>query len=93
MYRLYQMMSNGKGAVAAGAVKLLDGSSVQQYQRDYPVQVADMAGTTGQRPKAGDPDFSIGLPAGIHYLDTTLAIIVVSDGTGLWRNPATGASV
>ena len=93
MYRLYQMMSNGKGAAVVGAVKLLDGSSVQANQRDFPIQLADMAGTTAQRPKAGDPDFPIGLPAGIHYLDTTLAYIVVSDGTGLWRNPATGAAV
>jgi hypothetical protein len=92
MYRTYQMMSNGQGAVAAGTVILATPHEAQVHTRDYPIQIA-LAGTTAQRPQAGDPDFAIGLGAGIHYLDTTLGYIVVSDGTGLWRNPATGASV
>lgn len=91
MFRQYQMMSAGTGAVAAGTVALLDGTAQSQF-RDYPICIG-LAGPTAQRPKAGDPDFLIGVQAGIHYLDTTLGYIVVSDGTGLWRNPATGASV
>jgi non-canonical (house-cleaning) NTP pyrophosphatase len=91
MYRQFQLLSNGSGAVAAGAVLLAEASSVQSHSRDYAVAI--MAGPTTARPQRGDADFSIGVPGGIHYLDTTLGYIVVSDGTGAWRNPATGAAI
>lgn len=92
MTRYYQMMSNGKGAVAAGTVAISDPRTAQQNARDYQVQIC-LTGTTAQRPKAGDPDFSIGVQAGIQYLDTSLGYVVVSDGTGAWRNPISGAAV
>jgi hypothetical protein len=92
MYRLYQMMSNGQGAVALGTVKIMDAPTAQLNQRDYPIQIG-LAGTTAQRPKAGDPDFPVGMPAGLPYLDTTLGYVIHHDGTGAWRNGATGAKV
>jgi hypothetical protein len=85
------MMSNGAGAVPAGAVLLVEASQVQSKSRDYPVQVA-MAGPTTARPKAGDADFLTGLPAGLHYLDTTLGLLIVHDGKA-FRHPVTGAAV
>jgi hypothetical protein len=93
MLRFSQLMANGaSGVVAAGTVMLATPHEAQAHSRDYPITIC-LTGTTAQRPQAGDPDFSIGLPGGVLYLDTTLGYIIVSDGTGLWRNPATGASV
>jgi hypothetical protein len=92
MYRTFQMMSNGQGAVAAGQVLLVEASQVQTKSRDYPVQIA-LAGPTAQRPKAGDADFLTGLPAGLHYLDTTLGLLIIHDGKTAFRHPVTGAAV
>jgi hypothetical protein len=92
MNRTYQMMSNGQGAAVSGAVTLATAHHAQANSRDYHIQIG-LAGPTTARPVQGDPDFPGGVPGGILYLDTTLGYIVVSDGTGLWRNPATGASV
>jgi hypothetical protein len=92
MYRQFQLLSNGSGAVAAGAVLLAEASSVQSHSRDYPISIA-MAGPTTARPKRGDADFLVGVPGEVCYLDTTLGYVVVSDGTGAWRNPVSGASV
>jgi hypothetical protein len=94
MQRFQMMMSNGQGAVAVGQTQLIPVGQVSSQQaRDYPVQIADLAGTTAQRPVGGDPDFPGGVPGSIDYYDTTLAIVVVSDGTGRWRNPANGNAV
>lgn len=94
MTRFQLMMSNGQGAVAAGQTQLVPaGAAAQAVIRDYPVQVADLAGTTAQRPVGGDPDFPGGIPGSIDYYDTTLTYVVVSDGTGKWRNPANGNAV
>jgi hypothetical protein len=92
LYRQYQLLSNGSGAVAAGAVLLCEASAVQSKSRDYPISVG-MAGSTAQRPKFGDADFRLPLQGGITYVDTTLAAIVISDGRGNWRNPINGALV
>lgn len=92
--RYQAMMSNGTGAVAAGSIVIVPaGQATQALVRDYPIQIADMAGTTAQRPQGGDPDFPGGVPASIDYYDTTLTYVVVSDGTGKWRNPANGNAV
>jgi hypothetical protein len=93
MNRTFQMMADGRsGVVAAGTVKLVDAQNVQANSRDYPIQIG-LAGPTAARPKAGDADFLTGLPAGLRYLDTTLGIVVVHDGTGAFRHPITGAAV
>ena len=92
MYRQYQMLSNGTGAVAAGATLIVEASQVQAHSRDYAISVG-LAGPTTQRPKAGDADFLTGLPAGLHYIDTTLGIVVIHDGRGAFRHPITGALV
>jgi hypothetical protein len=91
--RFYLMMSNGQGAAAAGATTLVPVGSQQSVSRDYPVQIADLAGTTAQRPVGGDPDYPGGVPGSVDYYDTTLTYVVVSDGLGKWRNPATGGAV
>lgn len=92
MYRQYQLISNGSGAVAAGQVLLCEASQVQSKSRDYPICLG-LAGPTAQRPKAGDADFLTGLPAGLQYVDTTLGLVVIHDGKGAFRHPITGALV
>jgi hypothetical protein len=89
MYRQFQLLSNGSGAVAAGQTLLV---TSQSPNRDYQIPVA-MAGTSAARPKQGDPDFLIGVQGGVRFLDLSLGYIVISDGTGQWRNPMTGAVV
>jgi hypothetical protein len=91
MYRQYRMIAGPAAAVAAGTTV----DATPQTAGGYPgyFQVC-LSGPTTARPKAGDPDMpATMLPAGILFLDTTLAYVVVSDGTGAWRNPSTGASV
>lgn len=97
MYRLYQKMSDGTGVVAVGAVVTLDAIAAQQpaNMRDYKIQIG-LAGPTSARPQGGDADVlcNQGQPqAGIQYLDTTLGYLVIADGQGNWRNPATGSAV
>jgi hypothetical protein len=89
--RYFAMMSNGSGAAAAGAVLIVPaGQMTAANNRDYPIQIGDLAGTTAQRPQLGDPDYPGGVPGSIDYYDTTLTYVVVSDGKGNWRNPANG---
>jgi hypothetical protein len=88
--RYFAMMSNGSGAAAAGAIQIVPAGSQQSIVRDYPIQIADLAGTTAQRPVGGDPDYPSGVPGSIDYYDSTLTYVVVSDGLGKWRNPANG---
>ena len=97
MYRTYQKMSDGTGNVAIGTVATFDTIAAQRQDnaRDYKIQIA-LAGPTSARPQGGDPDVvcSNGQPqAGIQFLDTTLGYVVVSDGSGGWRNPANGNAV
>lgn len=95
MTRNYQMMSAGLGSVALGTVAALDSRSAQLQSRDYPIQIC-LTGTTAQRPRASDGDLPTPagqLQAGIHYLDTSLGYIVISDGQGNWRNPSSGSVV
>jgi len=90
MFRTYRMLSTGKGAVAAGTVMDLDQRTAQLTPAIFQVC---LSGTTAQRPKAGDADFSMGVQAGIFYLDTTLTKVIVSDGNNLWRDPTSGSAV
>jgi hypothetical protein len=98
MSRTFQMMSSGAGDIAIGTVLAYDprnSLAAQQYQRNYPIAIC-MCGSTAQRPQGGDGDVvsNQGQPqAGILFLDTSLGFIVVSDGAGGWRNPATGSAV
>lgn len=46
---------------------------------------AGLVGTTAQRP--------VNAAAGAHFIDTTAAKVVVSDGAGSWRDPFTGGVV
>lgn len=95
MNRTYQMMSAGIGTVALGTVSALDPKTAQLMSHDYPIGIC-MCGPTSARPQAGDPDIPCpnGQPqGGIYFLDVTLGFIVVADGQGGWRNPASGASV
>jgi len=97
MTRSYQKMSDGTGSVAIGTVVTLDAIAAQQAanMRDYKIQIG-LAGPTSARPQGGDADVicNQGQPqAGIQYLDTSLGYVIIADGQGNWRNPATGASV
>jgi hypothetical protein len=93
MNRTYQMMSVGAGANALGAIALIDSQDAQRNSREFPISIA-MAGPTGARPQVGDPDIPLGpVQGGVLFLDLTLGYIVVSDGAGGWRNPASGSVV
>jgi hypothetical protein len=97
MYRLYLKMSDGTGNVAIGTVATFDVPTANQQEnvRDYKVQIA-LTGTTAQRPLGTDPDMYSNngqLQPGVQYFDSTLGYVIVSDGSGLWRNPANGDSV
>ncbi|MGO8859077.1 MAG: hypothetical protein ACLQO1_25775 [Steroidobacteraceae bacterium] len=55
-----------------------------------------LSGTTANRPTLAQLQsgvFNKGPAAGTKYLDTTLSLLIVMDGAGLWRNPITGALV
>jgi hypothetical protein len=90
MYRQYRCMASGKGATTLGTVSDVEQSAVM---RTHHVHQLCLSGTTAQRPKQGDGDFANGIPLGIFYIDTALNAVVVSDGSGAWRNPLTGALV
>ena len=92
MNRLYSIMSNGKGAAAAGTFLVADRATAAAKARDYQIEIG-LTGTTQQRPTFGDPDIGGIPPAGIFYVDTTIAKVIVSDGTGAWRDPVSGAVV
>ena len=96
--RSYALLSIAKAyaptnPVAAGTVATVASWSQAQNSPNY--CFVAMTGTTAQRPVLGvDNDVMAApqLPAGFHYLDTTLGYLVVWDGAS-WRNPATGAAV
>jgi hypothetical protein len=91
--RSYVTISDGKGAATQGTVKISEKSTIQGQTRDFPIVVC-MAGTTAQRPAAGDSDMPAGGAPSAHlFLDTSLGYIIVSNGQGGWHNPATGAKV
>lgn len=53
-----------------------------------------LSGTTANRPTLAQLPANVlnkGPAAGTKYLDTTLSLLIVMDGAGLWRNPITGA--
>lgn len=84
---------DGKSASSVGSFKIIEKSQVQANSRDYPNPIC-LAGTTAQRPLAGDIDMPAGGPtAGSFYYDSSLSVIVVADGQNGWRNPATGALI
>jgi hypothetical protein len=99
MYRTYLKMSDGTGVVALGTMATLDVVTANQPEnvRDYRIQIG-LAGTTAQRPVGGDADMYAAngngqIQAGVQFFDSTLGYIIVADGQGGWRNPASGASV
>jgi hypothetical protein len=91
--RNFQMMSTGLGAQTLGTVAAIPSRLAQASSHEFPIQIC-MTGPTSARPRAGDPDMPCPnglIQGGVHYLDTTLGYIVISDGSGNWRNPLTGA--
>jgi len=94
MYRTYRCLSAPGSAAVPGTTYDLD---IVSAQRQPGVFQVCMSGATTARPKPGDPDMpnanSGFLPAGLLFLDVTLGYIICSDGSGLWRNPATGGAV
>jgi hypothetical protein len=93
MNRSYQVMSlGGTSSQPLGTVAILPERDAMLQQQTYQQRLA-MAGPTSARPARGDADFLQGVPAAFTYLDTTLGYLVIADGSGAFRNPATGASV
>jgi hypothetical protein len=92
MYRTYRFLSAPGSAAAPGTTYDLDPATAQRTPGIFQVC---MSGPTSTRPKLGDPDMPSGGQgqANVHFLDTTLGYIVVSDGAGNWRNPYSGAAV
>jgi hypothetical protein len=96
MIRTYRLIAGPAASAAVGTTADVPPQSAGGYPGYF--QVA-LSGPTSARPKAGAGDMppaygnAGALQAGILFLDTTLGYIVVSDGTGAWRNPNSGASV
>lgn len=78
-------------AVNPGSVKSVDTISARGGANNAYFEIA-LTGTTAQRPVHGDPDYSVGIPPGVFYYDSTLSAFIVWDG-GSWRNPISGAAV
>jgi len=84
--RPYKIAANGVADVPEFDANLLEGQGF--------VRVA-WSGPTSARPKPGDIEFSStgASMAGFRFLDSTLGKEIVSDATGTWRDPVTGAAV
>lgn len=90
-YRTFRCLTTAANPQGAGVALDLDPNTAQRTPGIY--QVA-LSGSTAARPLASDADFAgRGLQAGIHYFDITLGKIVISDGAGNWRDPASGSIV
>lgn len=75
------------------------GSTVDVDQNDADIleangwlRVADFVGPTSKRPRAGDPDYSVGPPTNCRYFDTSLGQLLTCDSNGTWRTTAGAAA-
>jgi hypothetical protein len=93
--RTYRLIAGPSTAVAVGTVADVTphDAMTPTYQGWLPTGL--LCGPTSARPTPGADMPAPGncVQAGIAYLDTTLAYVVVSDGAGNWLNPATGEVV
>ena len=83
--RVYTVAANGYLDVLAPDADRLEANGWQRCAR--------FSGTTSQRPAPSDPDMLGGTLRDMTFFDSTLGYIVINDGVGNWRNPATGAAV
>jgi hypothetical protein len=93
MYRTVKLLARGNvptSPLTAGAVLTTDTTSARNGSCNFYFEIC-LTGATSARPKAGDPDFSVGIAPNLWYYDTTIAAFTVFDGQ-TWRNPVTGAA-
>jgi hypothetical protein len=93
MYRLLRLLLRGNvpTALAAGSVLTTDTNTARNGSCNAYFEVC-LTGTTSQRPQHGDPDYSVGVPPGLWFYDTTISAFAIFDGM-TWRNPLTGSAV
>jgi hypothetical protein len=94
MYRTVKMLLRGNAVspLAAGSVLTTDTNTARGGSLNSYFEIC-LTGSTAQRPVPHvDPDYSVGIPPGLFYYDSTLSDFIVWDGS-TWRNPISGASV
>jgi hypothetical protein len=91
-YRMIPDTKKGGGTLTTTGGRAI--TVAQNTYQDMPIDDAvrlqgwlncGLVGTTAQRPSNA--------ASGIHYIDTTLSKVVVSDGAGYWHDPFTGGVV
>ena len=93
MYRLVKLLLRGNAVspLLPGSVLTTDTNSARGGSCNQYFEIC-LTGTTAQRPQHGDPDYSVGVPPGLLFYDTSISAFAVFDGA-TWRNPISGASV
>jgi hypothetical protein len=79
--------------VKDGRVYTSTGSGVVIDAHESDLHALESAGYTAVAPSGATPARPANPRKGQHFVDTTLAKLIVADNTGTWRDPLTGAAV
>jgi hypothetical protein len=80
-------------SVAANSYLDAPSFDADQLQANGWLRCGRYSGPTSARPLPTDADMLGGQLRDMEYFDSTLGYIVINDGSGVWRSPATGAVV
>ena len=78
-------------AIRAAFAGLHFGVAVDAHESD--LHALESVGYTAVAPSGVSSARPANPRKGQHFVDTTLAKLIVADGTGTWRDPLTGAAV
>jgi len=76
-----------------GRVYTSTGAGVVIDAHESDLHALESAGYTAVAPSGATTARPTNPRKGQHFVDTTLAKLIVADGTGTWRDPLTGAAV
>jgi hypothetical protein len=90
-----RMISPAKSVNVAkdGRVYTSQGSGAAVDVHESDVHALESAGYTPVAPSGASAARPANPRKGQHFLDTTLAKLIVADAAGTWRDPVTGAAV
>jgi hypothetical protein len=80
------VLKDGRVYTSLGA-----GVAIDAHESD--LHALESAGYTAVAPSGATSARPANPRKGQHFVDTTLAKLIVADGTGTWRDPLTGAAV
>ena len=80
------VVKDGRAYVSQGA-----GAVIDAHESD--LHALESAGYTPVAPSGATSARPASPRKGLHFLDTTLAKLIVADVSGVWRDPITGAAV